>query len=96
MRPPSQRGVALLIFIARAVALGDVRDFVRQYRSQLAFVVADAKQRGMQHHVAAEEGEGVDLVVAHQIEMERCAHRISAGHQPVAQLVDVLAQQRCR
>ena len=65
-----------------------------QHRSQLAFVVADAQQRGVQHHVAAEEGEGVDLVVAHQIEMERRAHRIGAGHQPVAQLVDVLAQQR--
>ncbi|MNE24523.1 hypothetical protein D3C80_1178160 [compost metagenome] len=48
----------------------------------------------MQHYVAAEEGEGVDFVVTHQIEMEWRTHRIGACHQPVAQLVNILSQQR--
>ena len=48
----------------------------------------------MQHHVAAEKGEGVDLIVADQAEMERGAHRISMGHQSHAKLIDVLIQQR--
>ncbi|MNS72702.1 hypothetical protein D3C72_1061220 [compost metagenome] len=42
---PGQRGVALLVFHrTRQVALSYVRDFVRQYRGELAFVVGFAEQ----------------------------------------------------
>ena len=35
------------------------------------FVIRVAEQGGVEDHIAAEEGEGVDLVVINQIEVER-------------------------
>lgn len=69
---PSQRRIALLIFHrAGEMPLRHVGDFVRHDRGQFALVIRVAEQGGVEDHIAAEEGEGVDLVVINQIEVER-------------------------
>ena len=74
--------------------LRHVGDFVRHDRGQFALIIGIAEQGRVEDHIAAEEGEGVDLVVINQVEVERGAHRIRMRDQTHAQPVDVLHQQR--
>ena len=92
---PGQRRIALLIFHrAGEMPLRHVGDFVRHDRGQFALVIRVAEQGGVEDHIAAEEGEGVDLVVINQIEVERGTHRVGVSHQTHTQPVDILHQQR--
>lgn len=66
---------------AGEMALGDVRNFVRHYRRQLAFIIRVAEQGRVQYDVTAEESKGVYLIVINQIKVERGANGIGVRHQ---------------
>jgi len=71
-RGEHDRDLVLLRAFDRAqhVALGDVRDFVREHTGEFVLVARGEHGAGVHADIAAEGGEGIDLPVAHHEEGE--------------------------
>jgi hypothetical protein len=81
----------LLAEHARNVALGDVRDLVREHRGELRLGVGGADQPGVHPYEAARKREGVDGGIAQDEELEVVARPARHAREPRAQLAEVLA-----
>jgi hypothetical protein len=72
------------------VVLRDVRNFVRQHRSQFRFALRGDDQTGMHADVAARQGESIERGILHQEKLEILARILAVGHEAVAEGVEVL------
>ncbi len=70
--------------------LHHVRNFVRQHPGQLRLIVEQVEQATRDHDVAAGRGEGVDSVRVDDAESPGQVRSLTAGSDPVADIVDVL------
>ena len=85
-----QERVLLCRHRARHVALRDVRDFVRQHGRKLGFALREQDEAGVHAHVAARQRERVDGRVGHGEELELLPALGDRGHEPMAELVQVI------
>jgi len=72
------------------MALGDVGDFVGHDAGKFGFVFGGQYEAGMHTDIAAGPGESVDGGIIHHKKAERVAGGVAVGHQPVAELLDVV------